>query len=265
MNANIPKELTLAMLLNQATKDMPCLWEPLLPQNGLVCLAGSSDTGKSAFLRQFAMCVCAGKDTFLDMKLNPRYRSVIYCSTEDNETAIAWLANKQNNTLCIPTEHLERFRLLFDCRRELVAELDRRISIAPVDVVIIDCYSDIFSGDINDNNQVRSYMSKYEELCERHDCLVLFLHHCGKRTEDMVPSKHNLVGSQTFEAKMRTVLELRNDCANPHRKYLTCLKGNYVSPEYKNRMMELSFGDDLVFFRIGVVPVSDTKIKRISK
>lgn len=83
----LPEEITGEMLLNQHVTEIPTLLEPLLPQSGLVCLAGSSDTGKSAFLRQLAMSVCAGLKSFLGMKLNVRYHSAIYVSTEDDETA----------------------------------------------------------------------------------------------------------------------------------------------------------------------------------
>ena len=46
------KEITGEMLLSRNIREIPTLLDPLLPKSGLVCLAGSSDTGKSAFLRQ---------------------------------------------------------------------------------------------------------------------------------------------------------------------------------------------------------------------
>ena len=88
-NVLFPDEITGEMLLNQNINEIPTLLEPLLPKSGLVCLAGSSDTGKSAFLRQLSMSVSAGLKTFLGMKLNVEHRSAIYVSTEDDETANA--------------------------------------------------------------------------------------------------------------------------------------------------------------------------------
>ena len=64
------KEITGEMLLSRNIWEIPTLLDPLLPKSGLVCLAGSSDTGKSAFLRQLSMSVSAGSKTFLGMRLN---------------------------------------------------------------------------------------------------------------------------------------------------------------------------------------------------
>ena len=51
------KEITGEMLLNRNIREIPTLLNPLLPKSGLVCLAGSSDTGKSALLRQLSQCL----------------------------------------------------------------------------------------------------------------------------------------------------------------------------------------------------------------
>ncbi|MBO4819858.1 MAG: AAA family ATPase [Prevotella sp.] len=77
-------EITGEMLLNKNVREIPSLLEPLLPVSGLVCLTGSSDTGKSAFLRQLSMSVSAGLDSFLGMKLNVVHHSAIYVATEDD-------------------------------------------------------------------------------------------------------------------------------------------------------------------------------------
>ena len=88
-NVLFPDEITGEMLLNQNINEIPTLLEPLLPKSGLVCLAGSSDTEKSAFLRQLSMSVSAGLKTFLGMRLNAEHHSAIYVSTEDDETTAA--------------------------------------------------------------------------------------------------------------------------------------------------------------------------------
>lgn len=92
-------EITGEMLLMKHVHEIPTLVEPLFPKVGLACLAGSSDTGKSAFLRQMTMAVSAGLPSFLGMKLNAVHRSAFYVSTEDDETATAYLLNRQNASL----------------------------------------------------------------------------------------------------------------------------------------------------------------------
>jgi len=44
-------------LLDLDIQEVPMLLEPLLPQEGVAAFAGSSDTGKSAFLRQLACAI----------------------------------------------------------------------------------------------------------------------------------------------------------------------------------------------------------------
>ena len=115
LGANEFGEITGEMLLNKNIKEIPSLLEPLLPKSGLVCLAGSSDTGKSAFLRQLSMSVSAGLKTFLGMKLNVEHHSAIYVSTEDDETANAYLIGRQNNDLNMDPASLRGLRFRTTC------------------------------------------------------------------------------------------------------------------------------------------------------
>lgn len=118
-------EYSAMFLLQQRVKEMPKLWEPYLPQVGLGCVAGASDTGKSAFLRQLALCVACGRSEFLGTSLRPSRRSAIYVSTEDDELATAYLLNKQNDELKIPIEELKLLTFFFDTTN-LLQVLDKK-------------------------------------------------------------------------------------------------------------------------------------------
>lgn len=262
LGANGFGEITGEMLLNKNIKEIPSLLEPLLPKSGLVCLAGSSDTGKSAFLRQLSMSVSAGLKTFLGMRLNVEHHSAIYVSTEDDETANAYLIGRQNNDLNMDPASLRGLRFLFDSE-DVVAELDQRLTAQPADLVVVDCFSDLYTGSMNEGNQVRQFLMQYLHLVTKHKCLIIFLHHCGKRTETFMPSKHNLLGSQAFEAKMRLVMELRSDLADVTYKHLCCVKGNYLSADNKSESIKLRFTEHLTFKETGervpfenLVPIS---------
>lgn len=267
-DADIGNEITGEMLLNRNILEIPSLLEPLLPKVGLACLAGSSDTGKSAFLRQLSMAVSAGQPTFLGMRLCSSHHSAIYVSTEDDETANAYLIGRQNKQLGLSPTALKGLRFIFDCE-DVVAELDKRLTAHPADLVVVDCFSDLYMGSMNESNQVRLFLNQYSQLANRHQCLVIFLHHCGKRTEHFMPSKHNLLGSQAFEAKMRLVLELRSDIADVAYKHLCCVKGNYLSADYKTESIKLQFSSFLTFTETGdrvpfenLVPISsDNEVK----
>ena len=259
-NVLFPDEITGEMLLNQNINEIPTLLEPLLPKSGLVCLAGSSDTGKSAFLRQLSMSVSAGLKAFLGMKLNVEHRSAIYVSTEDDETANAYLIARQNADMKLSPISLRGLRFLFDSEN-VALELEKRLSSHPADLVVVDCFSDLYTGSMNEGNQVRQFLMQYSQLANKYKCLVIFLHHCGKRTEMFMPSKHNLLGSQAF-----VVLELRSDIADISCKHLCCVKGNYLSAEYKSESIKLRFSEHLTFKETGervpfenLVPVDTSK------
>src|ERR1019366_8139636 len=69
-------ETTGEKLLLSDIKEIPCLVEPFLQQTGLVCLAGSSDTGKSSALRQLAIRIVTGESDYIGFKINAKHRSV---------------------------------------------------------------------------------------------------------------------------------------------------------------------------------------------
>ena len=241
-----PDEITGEMLLNKNIREIPTLLDPLLPKSGLVCIAGSSDTGKSAFLRQLSMSVSAGLKSFLGMKLYAEHHRVEYVSTEDDETALAYLIGRQNVDMGLSPQSLRGLCFLFDSEN-VVPILEKRLTDHPADLVVIDCFSDLYTGSMNESNQVRQFLNQFSKLANNYKCLIIFLHHCGKRTETFMPSKHNLLGSQAFEAKMRLVLELRNDVTDASYKHLCCVKGNYLPAEYKAESVKLRFTAHLTF------------------
>lgn len=233
-------------LINQNTKEIPTLLEPLFPKVGLIALAGSSDTGKSSFLRQFAIHISSQKDNFLDFKINATHGSAIILSTEDDESAMSFLLNKQNEKLQLLPEAFANLRFIFDSSN-LVNTIDIQLSNKPADVVIIDAFADIYDGEMNATNKVRSYLNKFSNLAKKHECLIIILHHTRKTTDRLEPSKHNLLGSQGFEAKMRLVMELRKDLYKPDIRHLCIVKGNYLPSEYKNESFALNFDEFMIF------------------
>lgn len=243
-------EISAATMLANSGETIPCLLEPIIQQTGLAAVVGSSDTGKSAFLRAFGASIVCGEESFIGFKLNPRYRRVIYVSTEDDDLAIGYLLRLQNKEKRLPIESYAGLEYIFDTEN-LVKRLAVKLSQAPVDMVIIDAFADLYVGALNENNRVRAFLQEYNDLATKYGCLFLFLHHTGKRTEDLVPSKHNAIGSQGFEAKMRLLIELRNDQMDPQKRHLCIVKGNYLPREYKQESFELHFSDNMTFSNTG--------------
>lgn len=239
-------EVSALRLLNRGAEQIDCLLDPIFPRAGVAALVGSSDSGKSTLLRGLAMAVATGQELYLNFRLRALHRSAIYVSTEDDQNSIASLLKRQNTELQLPTEAYEGLRFVFDTEN-LVSRLDRMLTDRPADLVVVDAFADIYTGGLNENNQVRGFLQLYHTLAQKHNCLVLFLHHTGKRTESLTPSKHNAIGSQGFEAKMRLMIELRRDprpgCE--HLRHLCIVKGNYLPPTFKNSSFELLFTEYL--------------------
>lgn len=243
-------EVSAERLVSSNAEQIPCLWEPVLQQVGIAAVVGSSDTGKSAFLRELAVAVSAGEGAFLGFPLNARHHRTIYVSTEDDERAVSYLLTLQNKQQNRPPTDFAGLDYLFDTDN-LVERLDKLLAAKPADLVVIDAFADIYNGSMNENNRVRAFLQEFNQLAQRHECLVLFLHHTGKRTEDLIPSKHNAIGSQGFEAKMRLVIELRSDQSDPSMKHLCIVKGNYLPPEFKQQSYVLHFDRQMNFTNTG--------------
>lgn len=236
-------------LIERGITEIPTLVSPLLPKVGLAALAGSSDTGKSTMLRQLALDV-ASSDTFIGFPIEAIHKKSLYVSTEDEENSIACILNQGQEFRKMKKELYKNVRFIFDTHN-LLETLDFCLTEEPVDLVVIDAFTDLYHKSMNESNQMRTFLNDYSQLAQKHKCLVMFLHHTGKRTEKEAPSKHHLLGSQAFEAKMRLVLELRRDFIDPIKRHLCVVKGNYLPSEYKTESYVLYFGDNMVFENTG--------------
>ena len=231
-------------------EQLDTLLDPILPRQGVVALVGSSDSGKSTLLRGLAMAVASGAESYLGFRLAPRHRSAIYVSTEDDEAALGALMQRQLEELCTPKEAYTTLDFIFETDN-LASHLDSMLEDTPRDVVIIDAFADLYTGPMNENNRVRSFLNSFSQLAVKHNTLFIFLHHTGKRTETLAPSKHNAIGSQGFEAKMRLMMELRPDPERHDIRHLCIVKGNYLAEEYKHDSFELRFTPQLNFEATG--------------
>jgi KaiC/GvpD/RAD55 family RecA-like ATPase len=224
------------------------LLAPILPRQGVVALVGSSDSGKSTLLRGLAMAVVRGDDEYIGFPLSPRTHRALYISTEDDEAAIARLMRLQ--VWDSERQNFEGLHFIFDTDN-LLETIELGLQTYAPDVVIVDAFADLYTGPLNENNRVRSFLQLFSQLAVKYHTLFIFLHHTGKRTESLTPSKHNAIGSQGFEAKMRLMMELRRDPLHPDLRHLCIVKGNYLTEEYKHDSFVLRFMPDLTFEATG--------------
>lgn len=247
INKNQPSNLVSATeLLNRKVESLPCLVEPIFPKVGVCALAGGSDVGKSTLLRQLGISVVLGDSEFLGFKINATHNKAIYVSTEDDDFAISYLLNKANKVRSSASEAYRGLSFIFDTT-DLLNKLEKALSRNKVDLIVVDAFADLYGKSMNEANQVRNFLNQYSQLAIKYQCLIIFLHHTGKRTETLAPSKHNVLGSQGFESKMRLVIELRADYIDPGKRHLCIVKANYLSKEYKSESYVVRFDENLQF------------------
>lgn len=237
-------------LMNIEMPEMPCLWEPFFPQTGMGAIVGSSDGGKSAFCRQLAIAIALGQKQFLGFPLKPVFGRALFVSSEDDVHATCLILKRQVRAFSNPKGSMRNIDFMFNTE-QLIENLDRELLKLPVDLVVLDAFGDIFTGkEMNSITQVRAHLHAFGQLAQRHKCFFLFIHHVGKRTDALEPSKHNAIGSQAFEAKMRIVLELRTTETDLRAKNLYVTKGNYLPSAVKKGVYQLAFDEETLTFEL---------------
>lgn len=229
--------LTALEILNSDAKPTQFLIDGLLPAGSIAILTGPSDTGKSMLSRQLAIDIALGKQTILGMNVNARYNRAAYISTED------FLGDWKHKLSLYKTSEDEvplyaNLNVLFDSTN--LSSFINYIVANPVDLLVVDAFGDMFTGDINDSIQVRRFMKPYKQLAQQYNTTVLFVHHINKSGEKSgTASKANVLGSQAIESASRCVLELRADVNDTTACNLTITKGNYFSAEQKRKPIKM--------------------------
>ena len=239
-----------AELIERDVEVLPTLLDPIFPKVSSVAIAGGSDIGKSTFLRQFAIAVSVGDRDFLGWTLNAEHNRAIVVSTEDFKDLMTITLKTFNKERRLPAEKYNGVSFMFMID-DLFEKLENRIKDQEIDILIMDAFLDIFDGVMNDGGQVRKFLTKYDQLANKYGFLLIFNHHAGKRTQQFKPSKDNLLGSQSFEAKMRLVIEIRPDLIDDNRLHLCIVKGNYLPPEFKNESFVIESNENRYFFNTG--------------
>lgn len=229
-------------LFNLDTRNIPNIIDPIIPSVGIWAIVGSSDTGKSILLRQLALSIVRNVD-FLNFNTNPKHNNVLVIATEDDSVSTSFMLRKQADTV----KDLDRIRFYFETDN-IPEYIEEQLNKQSVDLIIIDAWSDVFGQNLNDSALIRQTLNIYKRLSEKFKCSIGFLHHTGKRTQKLVPSKDNILSGQGFEAKMRLVMELRADAVDDDYKHLCIVKGNYLGKEFKSSSYKLQLNTETFQF-----------------
>lgn len=234
-------------LLKKGIKELPTLLHPILPEKGLVALVGSSDIGKSIFLYQLCSAIATGQKHFLGYELRAKHNRTLYFSTEDNDYDVCFKFGRYCESVGLEPNKLVQTFFCFNYD-EIYQRLKICLTESEFDLIVIDTYSDVFGENLNDTHLVRTFMNPIQQLANEAGCLILLLHHTGKRTDDKPPHKSNILGAQGFESKTRLVMELRKDFMEPHIRHLCIVKGNHLPEEFKCTSIALEFDGEKMLF-----------------
>ena len=237
-------------IFNQNHQKIDFLVDKLIPKGTLCALVGESDTGKSSFLRQLAISLVYGDSDFLGFKLNNVCKNVIYVSTEDGEMATSVWLNKHFGNQVPQLDKLANLKYVY-LTDGLVRNLEKVVMKNCIDLIIIDSYADLFTGGMNNSNEVRSFLNLYDNLTKIYGTSIIFLHHTNKASAGKSPNKNSIIGSQGFEAKMRSVLLLNKDNNDDSLRHLCIVKNNYIEESLKSESFVLKFNDYLSFENTG--------------
>jgi len=182
-------------------------------------------------------------DKELTIKNNKNFLLV---STEDGEMATSVWLNKYFGEEIAKDDRLSKLKYVYNTEG-IIKNLREVVSTNCVDLIIIDSYADLFTGSMNNSNEVRSFLNMYNNIANEFGVTVVFLHHTKKASAGMVPNKNSILGSQGFEAKMRSVLMLTQDDSDESLKHLCIVKNNYLPESEKSMSYVLRFNQYLAF------------------
>ena len=215
------------------------LVDGLFPRTGLAVVYGSPDTGKSTLLRQLCLCVVASKK-WIGKETKPEHKRAAYISTEDDKESLNVMLPKQVEKMNYDKVHSHNVHFLFqagDVLKELTTLLETGHKF---DLIVIDCFSDIFTLNNSQANQVRVFLSNFHDLARTYETLIIFNHHSKKETENKIPHKNNVSGVGIV-SKSRIAMEFRKDPLESHKRHLCVVKGNYLEDKMKENSFCLDF------------------------
>ena len=251
LNGKLSKFLIGAdVIKNKNYKEVEYLVDKLIPRGTLCALVGESDTGKSSLLRQLAVSMVYGDEDFLGFKMKSSCNNVLYVSTEDGEMATSVWLNKYFGQEKSEDDILSRLNFIFSTDG-IISNLQDTVKKNCIDLIIVDSYADLFTGSMNNSNEVRGFLNQYDNLVNEFGTTVIFLHHTKKSSAGSRPNKNNILGSQGFEAKMRSVMMLTKDNDNKSHRHLCVVKNNYMPETNKSESFVLKFNEQLAFENTG--------------
>jgi hypothetical protein len=224
-------------------------------------IAGAPDCGKSLFSRQLALAVASGAAEFCGLPLHGQHKRAIYVSTEDTIDSAQAILETQACAMGIREQSpgLRYLDAAGVAPESILKVLTKAVREAPVDLIVIDGWGDIFAGkDGNSNMEVRKVLHPYYAFCAHHECFILFVHHINKSAYDQRPRQGHVQGAAALTQKSRVALALQKE--SDGTRVLTVTKGNLIAEKHKQKELRLRLDPDtLLLHPIGFSDIKERK------
>lgn len=248
MSRKIENLYTFQELINMPENEDDWLVEDLIPRGVNVGLVGKSESCKSTLLRQLALSINLRHQEFLGYKLDVKSGNVLYINTEESWRSVKRKVNFQHSSLLgsdynvnsLPGETYVYFE-----NHGILEFIKDKLEEIEVDLIIIDGFADIFSGDINSSSVVRNFLSDYSNLANSYDLSIIFMHHPGKGCQSI--TMDSSLGSKSFVQKLRSVLAIERKSEN---YIIYVVKHNDIVIEKKQKVDVLELGEDLILRKV---------------
>jgi RecA-family ATPase len=233
------------ILYESPVPENPMLWGHFLPKIGIAMLVGDSECGKSSLMRQLSGAIAFDESEFLGLGLDTKHKRAMYVCSEDTDEDIKRIMKREHigGRLSDPYENIH---YVFDIDH-IEDKIRTLLQSVPVDCVILDSLNDFVKGDTNNAFYARQFLERIRSMAMEFKCLFVLIHHFRKSAPDDNPSKKDVLGSQSFEAKARAVISMDRDRKSKGDRILRILKGNYVSEEQKDKVLQIHSDENFVF------------------
>lgn len=228
------------------------IWGKFLVTNSLNAIVGSSGVGKSNFFRGIGLAFANGDKEYLGLPIYPVHKKVLIISSEDNADSLTAIYQDFHNIEENDPAY-DNLYFITDIQNLLngngPTELESILKELKIDLLLIDAFSDVFNGQSsNDTNQVRKFMTYFNQLGEKYSYTTVFLHHFNKKGHDLDGQRiKSIMGSDGFLQKVRSLV-LMTKTRNSETIELRLGKANRATNKNLKEVLKIKFKEGMPDF-----------------
>lgn len=186
----------------------------ILPEGGLLFLAGESGVGKSMLIMEICLHLAVGRQLFDGAFMVPKARRILIIQNENPEYMVQQRVINMADKMGISAEELDT--RIMCAKRKAFYDLgsDRSIEIildqiekSKADIFVMDPLSSFHSLDENSNSDMGAILNNVLHITTITGAACILLHHYGKPQPNR-PDEYRLRGASAIFGKADTVLAM---------------------------------------------------------